>query len=128
LDEYRKQQEEKKTKLNLPAKRNAGEGVDPSAWKDFVPLSREGEEAQQPSVQKEKKQKEGTKQVPLNQIFNVKIPSNDLPKRTGGGRGSPRPRDGAQNKGPKVTKQQQQRANAPNVKDETSFPALSTKA
>lgn len=150
LDVFLKQQQEKGAALpELPAPRKPGEGVDKKElqqWSKFTVLKKEeGEKGAEVAEKKEEKKKEPkqegkkdakkdgkkdakpevkkqeAKQVPVDSVLRIQKPERERrerkdsprssgPKRVGGGNGGAR--------GP----------SAPDVKDSSSFPALSVKA
>jgi len=113
-------------KVELPKARQPGEGVDTSEWKGFVPLKKDEEDLTPLSKKGEAKKKESKKEVvPVNQVFNI---PEESPKKQRGGRdnrGGFSQRGGSGGRGGK--RGGQGRA-APNVQDESAFPALATKA
>lgn len=121
LDEYLK--EVKKPVLGLPQPRKPGEGEKNAAWSDYVPLKRD-DESSQDSPKGEKRNKEAkSSAVRVDDVIDIKFPQEE---RRGFGRG--RGSDRGQRKGGSGRGQRQNRQSAPNFQDESSFPALSTKA
>jgi len=113
-------------KAELPKARQAGEGVDNAEWKGFVPLKKGEEDLGPLSKKGESKKKESKKEVvPVNQVFN--IPEESPKKQRGGGRGENRG-GFSQRGGGRGGKRGGQGRAAPNVQDESAFPALATKA
>jgi len=115
-------------KVELPKARTAGEGVDNSEWKGFTPLKKDEEDLGPLSKKGEAKKKESKKEVvPVNQVFNI---PEESPKTKRGGRGEGRggfsQRGGSA--GGRGGKRGGQGRAAPNVQDESAFPALAGKA
>lgn len=64
LDEYYQELKNKAVKVEAPKKREAGEGVDQSAWKEYVPLAKE--EASDSLAPKTKKKEGEKKEAPAS--------------------------------------------------------------
>jgi len=122
FDEYLK--EVKKPTFNLPEPRKPGEGEKGSSWANFVPLKRD-DESTQDSPKEEKKNKESKGgAVRVDDVLDIKFPQEERRGFGRGGRGSDRgQRNQKGGRGPRQNKQ-----STPNFQDESSFPALSTKA
>jgi len=133
LEDYLKKKEtEKKGSVipELPAPRQAGEGVDKKElqkWAQFTPLKRE-EESEKPlsAESKKDKKKEPKKQaVPVDTVLKVHAPKKPRSGKPEGASPLERRRDFKDS--PRGGKRKTGAA-APDVKDASSFPALSTKA
>jgi len=131
LEEYLK--ERKKPAVELPPPRKPGEGEKNSTWSNYVPLKKEEETlfAAKAETESEKKAKEAANKqtVPANQVLDIKFQE----ERRGYGRGREgRERggrdNGGQRRGGNKGRSKQGNQATPNFRDESSFPALSTKA
>lgn len=124
LDDYLK--EVKKPTFALPQPRKPGEGEKNASWANFVPLKRD-DESSQDSPKEEKRNKEAkSSAVRVDDVIDIKFPQEER-RGFGRGRGERSDRGGQRGqkggRGPRQNKQ-----SAPNFSDESSFPALSTKA
>jgi len=130
LEEWRSKQS-KPLELPVPV-RSAGEGVDNSAWKEYVALSRDdsqSEESAKKASDKKKKETAGNNKVRLDEVFTIKqnptnpIRRGGLNKRPGGGtRDSPKSFRGGRGIGRPSGSSKNFSLN------EEAFPSLSTKA
>jgi len=126
LDEYLK--EVKKPTLGLPQPRKPGEGEKNASWANYVPLKRDDESSQDsPKEERRNKDSKGSS-VRVDDVLDIKFQQEE--RRGGFGRGRGERSDRGQRKdrpggkGPRQNNKQ----SAPNFQDESSFPALSTKA
>jgi hypothetical protein len=130
-DEYIKAK--KAAVAELPAARQPGEGVDQSEWAEFVPLKRDDEETaakkEKKASKKETEKEESAKKLRVDEVF--KIQPAQKPER----RERRDNRDNRDNRDKKPTGNKQtprggkqprkSSGPAPNISDESSFPALS---
>jgi len=140
LDDYEKKRTEGMSKygIQLPAARQAGEGVDKKEaqkWASYSVVPKKGEEEEDRQVDSKKKDKKEAKKQPVSADllnFQAKKPErrDNRDRDNRGERGDrdnrnspkPNPKEG-KNNAPK-----KRSGPAPDVKDSSNFPALSTKA
>lgn len=121
FDEYLK--DVKKPAFNLPEPRKPGEGEKNASWANFVPLKRDDESPDSPKEEKKNKETKGGA-VRVDDVLDIKFPQEER-RGFGRGRGSDR---GQRNQKTGRGSRQNNNKPAPNFQDESSFPALSTKA
>jgi len=121
LDEFRKQKESKTPQVVLPSVRLAGEGEDPSAWKDFTVYQRAGPDSQPiKQAKKTAKKADSQKQLRVDEVFKVQE-ENRQPRRSP--RGERKGGNNNKNFGGAKGKRQNNKPDAPSF-DDKSFPAL----
>jgi plasminogen activator inhibitor 1 RNA-binding protein len=129
LEDYLKKKEAEKAEKpsiipELPAPRKPGEGVDKKElqkWAQFTALKRDEEEDKPSGDSKKDKKKEPKKQaLPLDSVLKVQAPKKPRPGRPDRPEGNP---DRSSPRGNK-----RRTGAAPDVRDASSFPALTTKA
>jgi len=125
LDEYLK--EVKKPTFGLPEPRKPGEGEKNATWSNFVPLKRDDDLSHEDSPKERRNKEPKNAAVRVDDVLDIKFQQEE---RRGYGRGRGERFDRGQGRkdrssprGPRQGKQ-----SAPNFQDESSFPALSTKA
>jgi len=123
LDAYLKKKQEDKAKFgipDLPQVRQAGEGVDKKElqkWSTFTQLKKTAEDEEEKTESKKEK-KQGKKTAAPAELLNFQAKKPERRERND--KGSPKFQKGNANK--------KRSAPLPDVKDNSNFPALSTKA